>query len=387
MNITGIPRLFASIVFLLLLGGCAGPEQIVGKFSLELRPEDKREAVYFPSDPEEVPRYRYLGELIGDQNFEIDRSASGAERFFKWVAGLFERPEVVDLRRPMHGAVADNGRIYVVDPGRPGVVVFDPVVLVDEKADSKEQERSREAAAKNLGQMQLWEMATTTVRFDFPVAMAVVWDGDIAVSDAKLGFVSRLNNRGEPVAKLGDGQLKRPTGVAFDRKHGLLYVADSETHEIKVFDAAGQLVRTMGGQGDEPGKFNAPTHLAFVQGSQGGNLYVSDSLNSRIQVFDEEGRYMRSFGARGLNVGDLPRPKGVAVSEAGIVYAVESYFAHLIIYNEHGQLLLAINTSGLPGGEFRLPSGVWMDDGQRVFLADTFNGRVVVYQFLGDDQD
>ena len=102
-------------------------------------------------------------------------------------------------------------------------------------------------------------------------------------------------------------------------------------------------------------------------------------------MFDTEGKRVSGFGERGLYVGNLTRPKGVAVDDAtGIVYVIESYFAHLLTYSEKGEFLLGINGSGLPGGEFLLPSGVWTDHQGRLFVADMFNGRVVVFQFLGD---
>lgn len=380
MNITGIPRLFVSVMLLLLLCGCAGTGEITGRFNLDLRPEDKRTDIYWPQAPE-VPRYLYLGELIGEQNFAPDKAVNSAESLFMWIAGVFAEHRVVDLRRPTHGAVGENGRIYVVDAGRSAVVVFDVIVPVEDKPENKDKEK------KDLGQMLLWEKAGVTTNFIAPIAVAIAWDGDVAVSDAKLGYVVRLNNKGEPVGKLGAGELKRPTGIAFDREHGLLFVADTEANDIKVFDVTGKLVNTIGRHGEGEGEFNAPTHLAMAYGSYGGHLHVSDSLNTRIQVFDTDGRYIRSFGQRGINVGDLVRPKGVAVSEDGIVYVIESYFAHLLIYNEQNELLLGITGSGIEGGNFRLPSGVWVDNQGRIFVADMFNGRVVVYQFLGDDRD
>lgn len=119
----------------------------------------------------------------------------------------------------------------------------------------------------------------------------------------------RLNTKGEPVGTLGAGQLKRPTGLAFDRERALLFVADTVANDIKVFDGSGQSVNTFGAPGEGKGEFNAPTHLAFSDGF----FYVSDTVNSRIQVFDGDGHRVREFGERGLYIGNLTRPKGVTV--------------------------------------------------------------------------
>jgi sugar lactone lactonase YvrE len=357
-----------------LLSGCAGVDTVRGRLNYDLRPPEARTDVLWPLPPD-APRYRYVGELIGQPNFDqadLIKKQNVVFTALKWFAGLFDTDtNQILLQRPQHGAVSDNGRIYVVDAGRNAVLVFDP--------NAPPEEKSADAG----GQMLLWEFADATTRFVSPIAVALVWNGDIAVSDAKLGIVVRLNEKGQPVGKLGAGQLQRPTGLAFDRERGLLFVADTVANDIKVYDRIGQLVNTIGAAGDRDGEFNAPTHLAFTQ----GHLYVSDTLNSRVQVFDSDGHRIRELGERGLFVGNFTRPKGVAVDDNGIVYVVESYFGHLLAYNKHNEFLLGINGSGLKDGDFLLPSGVWVDHQGRIFVADMFNGRVVVFQFLGNQDN
>jgi DNA-binding beta-propeller fold protein YncE len=366
MNVLHRIRLTALVLFVLLLGGCASTDTIRGQLNYDLRPEAARPDVFWPPAPE-TPRYRYVGELLGEPNFAKSKEKQAAlKTAFNWLVGLFEGNKPVLLQRPQHGAVSDSGRIYVVDAGRNAVLAFDPNPPTEDESENKD------------GHLLIWNKATKTTRFAAPVAVAIAWNGDIVVSDAILGVVVRLNNKGEPIGTLGAGQLKRPTGLAFDQARGWLFVADTVANDIKVFDASGNLVKTFGAPGDGKGELNAPTHLAL----SGQKLYVSDTLNSRVQVFDAEGRYLREIGARGLYVGNLTRPKGVAVGDAGIVYVVESYYNHLLIYNEQGQLLLGINGSGVKGNNFLLPSGVWTDSQGRVYVADMFNSRIVMFQAM-----
>jgi DNA-binding beta-propeller fold protein YncE len=370
-------RLARPILCLLLplalqLGGCAGVETIRGELNYDLRPADQRQDVFWPSPPN-PPRYRYVGELVGQPNFirESGGLKDTAMTALKWLAGIFDRVSEVRLVRPQHGTVAEDGRIYVVDAGRNAVVVFDPQAPLEEA----------EGDAGGGGQMLVWQSFGEEQRFAAPISVAMVWDGLIAVSDAKLGVVFVLDRQGKLVTQLGLGQLQRPTGLAFDRLQGRLYVADTPAHAIRVFDRSGAIVQTLGTPAEGEAQFNAPTQLAFAQ----ERLYVSDTLNSRVQMFDRSGRRVNAFGERGLYVGNLARPKGVA-ADNGIVYVIESYYAHLLAYSDKGEFLLGINGSGLKGGEFFLPSGVWCDDQGRVFVADMFNARVVVYQFLGDHE-
>lgn len=369
MNILNHLRLSATLCLMLLLAGCASTDGVRGQLNIDLRPEGARTDVVWPPAPA-TPRYRYLGELVGEPNFVPNaKTQSTLTTAFNWIVGLFENRTPLLLQRPQHGTVSDSGRVFVVDTGRNAVLVFDPNPPSAGDAKSKE------------GQLLVWELATRQARFQMPVAAALAWNGELAVSDSRLGIVARLNAQGEPVGVLAADALKRPTGLAFAPEHGWLFVADSVAHDIKVFDASGQLVKTIGGPGEGDGEFNAPTHLAYA----GGLLYVSDTLSSRIQVFDAQGRRVDGFGERGLYVGNLVRPKGVAVGAGGIVYVVESYHGYLLAYNQQRELLLDINGSGVKGGEFRLPAGVWTDQQGRIFVADMFNGRVVVYQFVSPD--
>lgn len=355
-----------TIALFVLLSGCANVERNRGQLTLDLRPEGARTEVVWPLPPD-PPRYRYVGELVGEPNFVHDKAQHSAmELAVGWLAGLFERLQPELLNKPNHGVTSGDGRIYVVDSGRNAVLVFDPKPPAGGDSKSKE------------GQLLIWDKAAPSLRFVAPIAAAIVWNGDIAVSDAALGVIVRLDTKGEPIGMFGGGQIKRPTGLAYDRERGLLFVADTVDCDIKVFDQSGQLIRTFGGPGEEYGKLNAPTHLAYAN----GKLYVSDTLNSRIQMFDGDGRWLDSIGERGLYIGNLTRPKGVAVDAAGIVYVMESYFNHMIIYDEKGRFLLGINGSSLKEGRFLLPSGVWTDSQGRVYVADSVNGRVVIFQSI-----
>lgn len=364
------PRLCLLLFVAGLLGGCGGSSAIRGNLTYDLRPKEERALVYWPPTAD-VPRYRYLGELVGEPNFEDgrERSTNVVMSTLQWVAGVFEKKPQVLMQRPQQGVTGNSGRVYVIDSGRNVVFVFDPSAPAEQKSD------------QGKGQMLMWEFADSRTRFQGLIAVTAAWGDHIAVSDATLGVVVRLDKDGAPAGLIGLGQLKRPTGIAFDPARQLLFVSDTKANDIKVFDATGRLVNTIGSGGERPGEFNAPTHLAFAK----GRLYVADTLNSRVQVFDADGRYQRQLGERGLYVGNLARPKGIAVGDDGIVYVIESYYGHLLVYTEKGEFLMGINGSGLKDGGFVLPSGVWTDKLGRVFVADMFNGRVVVFQFLGHD--
>lgn len=339
----------------LLLAGCAS-EPLV----LRLEASDAELGrVFPPPSTQEVPRYRYLGQLVGDGNLHsANGDRSTGRKLFDWVVGLTgqSEPRVV-LQRPQSGMVDARGRVLVTDVSRNAVYVFDQAA----------------------GRLDVWEQATPTQRFAAPIGIAAGRDGQLLVSDAELGRVFRLAADGTPLGEFGAGSLLRPTGVVRDSRLGRIYVADTHAHDIKVFDDDGRLVATWGRRGAEPGELNYPTHLALSNGT----LIVCDSLNARVQGFDAQGRPTLLFGTRGLYVGNLVRPKGVAADDEGNIYVVESMHDTLLVYDARGELLMSLGGTGQDPGRFYLPAGVWVDARNRVFVADMFNGRVAVFQFLG----
>jgi hypothetical protein len=80
-------------------------------------------------------------------------------------------------------------------------------------------------------------------------------------------------------------------GVALDRVNRL-YVADDLNHDIRVFDADGQLVRVTGRQGEGPGEFKLPWVVAV---DNADTLIVWDQGLMRVSVFDPQGVFRRSF--------------------------------------------------------------------------------------------
>ena len=353
------PRIFV-VLFAAALAACAGPGGRALYYGVEDVPEAQRPM--WPAAPE-TPRYLYAGQLLGEQNFRAGEPAPGLRRVLAAIAGIVagERAPVV-LQRPQAGVVDDAGRVYVTDASRQAVFVFDP----------------------RAGELAVWDRADGLTGFVAPVGVALGPSGELLVADAELGIVARLDARGATLPPFGRGLLKRPTGLAYDPIGGRIYVADTYAHDVKVFDAEGKLLATLGRRGSGPGEFNYPTHLAFAR----GELYVTDTLNSRIEVFRTDGTgLVRTFGARGLYVGNLVRPKGVAVDSEGNVYVVESYHDHLLVFDRNGAFLMAIGGVGQDAGRFYLPAGVWVDAGNRVFVADMFNGRVAVFQFLGGEVD
>jgi DNA-binding beta-propeller fold protein YncE len=349
-------RLLIMLAASLFLGGCAET-----KYLMRVDPEAHTgvAAPVWPAAPE-TPRYRYVGQLIGAQNFvpEADGSLGVGMKVLQWLVGMFDGyQEKAVLKRPQSGMVDADGRVYVTDVSNHAVFVFDPA----------------------RGRLTLWYGAEEGKKFITPIGIAEGPGGQVLVADAELGRVFRLDRDGKPLGSFGKDILVRPTGLARDAQHGRIYVADTHAHDIKVFDDNGELVDTIGHRADDGDGLNFPTHLAFAA----DKLYVTDGMNARVQIYDTQGRVTGSLGKRGLFIGNFTRPKGVAVDASGVIYIVESFYDTLLMFNSEGQFLMPLGGTGKEVGQFYLPAGVWCDQHGRVYVADMYNGRIVIFQSLG----
>ena len=366
-------RSIASLLLALsLLSGCVttGPREML------LRPKGAAEAknIVFPPQAEgDVPRFIYLGELIGDSNFYGESGKpglTGRDIANFLLGGLLGEAEQRFLSRPQSILVDAQGRVLITDFGRGGILVFD----------------------EKKGSLDEWRIIDKTRRFLAPVAITQGPEGSFFVSDADHALIAHLDASGKPLAILGQGQLTRPTGIAYEAETKRLFVVDTQAHHIKVFDVTGRLLDVWGERGEEADQprnktrdtddliFNLPSHLTVSK----GKLYIADTMNARVQVVSSKtGKPIDIIGSRGIFVGNLIRPKGIAVDSEDNIYVIEGYHDHLLVFNQRGQFLMPIGGEGINPGQFNLPTGIYIDKRDRVFIADAHNARVQVFQFLG----
>ncbi len=275
-------------------------------------------------------------------------------KVINFVAGPPEgKPEIL---RPYSTTHDSTGRLLIADPGQRGVHIFD---FEKHKYQFIKGPKKRELSS--------------------PIDVACDVNDDIYVSDSERALVYVFDSRGRFQRTIGDSQLKRPTGMALDRKARRLYLTDTLRHQVLVFGLDGRLVRAIGQRGAGPGEFNHPTALTL----SAGKLYVVDSMNFRIQALTLDGSYVSSFGRLGNQTGTLNRPKGIAADTDGNLYVVDALFETVQIFDPEGRLLYYFGSSGTKPGEFQLPSGISIDDRNIIYVADSLNRRVQVFRYWG----
>jgi DNA-binding beta-propeller fold protein YncE len=350
--------LLLASLFIAILSACATQPAPPLGFSMPAVSGQPDEGNIWPPPPA-VPRYMYLGDLRGESNRPqgSTQQKSLLSRFFSALVGLGSKAiPVTDLFRPQHGVVDKNGRIYVTDPGRQAVFVFNEVT----------------------SDFSVWNKNGQDIPFISPVSITLI-DDEVLVTDSDQGLVFVFNQLGEIIDRIGKGKLIRPTGITYSTSTKRIYVSDTDDHNIKVFNRAGELLETIGSKGAGAGQFNRPTYLKYNK----NKLYIADSLNARVQVINLLDNSFEVIGHRGLYIGNFSRPKGIALDSDGNIYITESYYDHLLIFNPEGKLLMSIGGSGQDAGQFSQPTGVWIDHNDRLFVSDMLNSRVSIFQYLG----
>ncbi|HJL18243.1 MAG TPA: hypothetical protein RMH99_21445 [Sandaracinaceae bacterium LLY-WYZ-13_1] len=145
-------------------------------------------------------------------------------------------------------------------------------------------------------------------RFDGPADVVCTAAGDVCyvsdegnhtvrIIDRETGTVDTLAGApGEPDAvdgALDEARFAAPAGLALNETEGLLYVADSANHTLRLIDLDAGMVGTVAGAAEIAGsddgaggdaRFSAPVGLALT--SDGATLYVGDQGNATIRTVD-----------------------------------------------------------------------------------------------------
>lgn len=343
----GKKGLFVSV---LAIGLAAGLMQGCGPSAV---PEDEHHASQRPliwPPPPEPARISYL--KIIEKPEDIGANKGFFSKLSDFVLGA-SKDEIV---KPYGITVDNGGRLLLVDTSQKKVHIFD--------------------AAKNK-YTYIDEVGKSS--FESPIAAAADAENNIYVTDSTAGKVYAFSPKGKFFLSFDAG--KRPTGIAINREDKKIYVSDTESHVINIFDLKGKKTGSIGKWGDLDGEFNHPVDI-FVD--RNGEIYVADTMNYRVQVFDKEGRFLFKFGKHGDGSGDFGRPKGIAVDREGHIYVADALFDTIQIFDRKGNFLLNFGAVGRDPGAFWLPCGLFIDSGDKIYVSDSYNRRIQIFEYLGN---
>jgi hypothetical protein len=196
-------------------------------------------------------------------------------------------------------------------------------------------------------------------------------EGNLWATDVNANTVLKINREGRVLLTIGkNGELNQPTDVA-TASNGDLFITQGHTPgpmgdpRVLKFDKNGKFIKSWGGKGKEPGKFDVAHGIAI---DAKGLLWVADRENQRIQIFDADGKFIRELKYAGL-------PCGLEIGNP-YIYMVNGYAAQLLRMDLNGTVLAATGKSGTGPGEFAEAHNIAAGQAGEIYVADSVNSTV-----------
>jgi DNA-binding beta-propeller fold protein YncE len=208
-------------------------------------------------------------------------------------------------------------------------------------------------------------------------------DGNLWATDVGGHVVYKLSPQGQVLLTLGTkGQagawdepagswlLNQPNDVAI-AANGDVFVAEGHTPgpmgdpRVLKFDKTGKFIKSWGGKGKDPGKFEVAHGIAI---DAKGLLWVADRENQRIQVFDQNGTFMRQMKYAGL-------PCSFDIGK-NAVFMVNGFAGQVLELDLDGKVLAATGKPGTGLGEFGEAHFIAVSPKGELFVADSVNGAM-----------
>jgi len=176
------------------------------------------------------------------------------------------------------------------------------------------------------------------------------------------------DREGRYVTALGEGILQNPHGVHVSAGD-YIWVTDVADHTVRKFNAAGEIVMTLGtaGQPGAPGHpFNRPTKAIVAPL---GEILVSDGYGQhRVHKFDAQGRLLKSWGSEGSGPGQFRLPHSISVDPFGRILVPDRENHRIEIFDPDGNYLAEWSNARWPG--LHWPNEAYVHDDGLVYLTE-----------------
>jgi DNA-binding beta-propeller fold protein YncE len=310
-----ISNLTLTVVVVGLAAGCATKKPVPTNY------------YFFPPAPDE-PRIQYL------MSYGAESDLGGPGKFSSFVVG--EEKVYRPIWKP-YGLAINQGRIYVCDTQAGNVTIADLA-------------KRKMRILKPEGQAAM----------KIPISVAVDKDGTCYVTDTGRGQLLIYDQKGNLVDAVGKKDEMKPCGLALSGDK--LYLTDLKNHCVRVYNKGRREVVLTIPRNDntnEQAKLFQPTNVAV---DKNGRICVSDSGGFAVKVYEANGNYVRTIGELGVTPGQFALPKGIGVDREGRIYVIDAAAPVVQIFDSEGKLLMYFGepkSSGDAG--LYLPAGLVVD--------------------------
>lgn len=150
-------------------------------------------------------------------------------------------------------------------------------------------------------------------------AAVFVTDGKVYVTDLTSRQILVFNDRGKLLRKIKPQkvELGSPLGVAVN-KDGTLWVADGSNYNLKLLGENGEIKTIFDG-----GPKNSLSMAKGLTVDRQGRIFVADTLSNTIRVFDQTGKDLFSLGAQEDQQSQFLLPLGLSIDNDGKLYVAD----------------------------------------------------------------
>lgn len=156
------------------------------------------------------------------------------------------------------------------------------------------------------------------------------WDGhnQAVVTDRNSNRVKILN--ATTGAEISQFTSSRNHGGAIDQATGNIYVSDSGSRKINIYNPTGtSLLGSFGSTGTADGQFQSIWDMVIFNGV----VYVTDDTLSRIQAFSLNGTFLGKWGGFGSGAYQFKNPSGIAVDDDGLLYVADAGNDRIMVFD------------------------------------------------------
>ena len=184
--------------------------------------------------------------------------------------------------------------------------------------------------------------------------------------------ITEFDENGKFIRSFGEGLFTRSHGLRI-AKDGNLWVTDVGAHTVMKLSPQGEVLLTLGTKG-KAGEWNESTHLLNepndIAIAQNGDVFVTQGHSPgpgkgdpRVLKFDKNGNFIKSWGGKGADPGKFDVAHGLAIDAKGLLWVTDRENQRLQIFNQDGKFIRQIKYAGLPCALDIGPKYIYMVNG------------------------
>lgn len=201
--------------------------------------------------------------------------------------------------------------------------------------------------------------------------------GEVWVADSRNNVLGVFTPEGVPLFTTGPTrQVREPARVAVDPQ-GRLLVLDNDRSQIKVLSYRGEYL----GDLVLPGVGEYPSFGAIAFDAE-GNLYVGDNESGQVFVFGPDLKPRLRFGSLGEEEGQFQSIAGIA-ADRELIFVVDHQVKPVQVFDRRGNFVRAWGAHDFGVQNFSLPEAVALDSKGQVFVIDALRHEIKLFDREG----